>query len=399
MCVAAATLSMGDPARAVTQQDRCRIVIARLTFCLLGLLVGLLADGASATEPPPRAALVREEFRIAAIIDGRDHALEALAVYPPGDGPFPLALFTHGSPRGGPAAFPSVVPHAFVPQMEEFARRGYASVIVMRRGFGESAGPVAEFQNVCDGADHRHTTREGGKDMRAAVAALRGRPKLDMSRFIAVGYSTGGMAALSMAREPVDGLTLILAFAPTRGSRGPNDTCNPSGLIAAMEEIGRTARVPAAWIYAANDSFANLPLVRRMHAAYVAGGGVAELIELPAWGSDGHSLFSRAGIPDWRPIVDQVLTTSNLPNWTAPPSEPPWPELPPPPNLSSAAQAGWAQYLRQGPHKAFAANGSGNWSYRAGFRTPEAARAAALQACHSQRENCRILAIDDSLSQ
>jgi hypothetical protein len=157
--------------------------------------------------------------------------------------------------------------------------------------------------------------------------------------------------------------------------------------------------VPSAWVYTANDTFANLPMVRRMHAAYVAGGGVAELVELPAWGNDGHFLFSRAGIPDWRPVVDRLLTAAGLPNWASPPADAPWPDLPPPPGLSTAAQAGWAQYLRQGPHKAFAANGSGNWSYRAGFRTPDAARAAALQACHSQRENCRIVAIDDALAQ
>lgn len=375
-------------------------VIEAVTWYLTRIFVWtILAGTALAAETPSRAALVREEFKIAASIDGREHALEAMAISPPGEGPFPLALFTHGSPRGGPAAFPFVVPQGFVSQMEEFARRGYASVIVMRRGFGDSAGPVAEFQNVCDGADHRHTTREGGKDMRAAVAALRERPKLDMSRFIAVGYSTGGMAVLSMAREPVEGLALIVAFAPARGSRGPNDTCNPSSLVAAMEEIGRTSRAPTAWIYAANDTFANLPLFRRMHGAYVGGGGVAELIELPAWGADGHFLFSRAGIPDWRPIVDRLLSGAGLPNWTSPPEDPPWPDIAPPSGLSAAAQAGWAQYLRQGPHKAFAANGSGNWAYRTGFRTPEAARAAALQACHSQRENCRIVAVDDELAQ
>jgi dienelactone hydrolase len=362
-----------------------------------GLLLGLLIGGAAAAETPPRATLVREALKIDATIDGRVHALEALAVYPPGDGPFPLALFTHGSPRGGPAAFPSVVPHGFVPQMEEFARRGYASVLVMRRGFGESGGPVAEFQNVCDGADHRLTTREGGKDMRAAVAVLRGHARLDMSNFIAVGYSTGGLAVLSMAREPVEGLAYVIAFAPTRGSRAPNDTCNPGALVAATEEIGRTSRVPTAWIYTANDTFANLALARRMHAAYAAGGGTAEFVELPAWGTDGHMLFSRAGIPEWRPVVDRLLNGAGLPNWAGLPSDPPWPDLAPPPGLSPAAQAGWAQFLRQSPHKAFAANGSGSWSFRSGMRSADAARAAALNACQSQRENCRFLAVDDKL--
>lgn len=370
----------------------CKMLMATL---MLFLSQFVLLDFVHADEAIPRDALQRDGFKIDVSIDGRDHALEAFAVYPPGYGPFPLALFAHGSPRGGTASFSLVNPQAFMPQMDEFARRGYASIIVLRRGFGESTGPAVEFQNVCERADHRHTTREGGKDLRAAIAVLRTNAKLDLSRFIAVGQSTGGMAVLSMAREQVEGLAHVFAFTPTRGSRGPNDTCNPNGLVEAMEEIGRTSRVATTWIYTSNDTFASLPLARRMHASYVAAGGFADLVELSAWGTDGHFLFSRGGIPDWRPIIDRQLLSAGLPNWSSPPTDRPWPEMAPPAGLSPAAQAGWEQYLRQGPHKAFAANSLGNWSYRSGFRSPDAARAAALQSCNSQRESCRVLAVDD----
>jgi dienelactone hydrolase len=361
-------------------------------------LICIISNFANARDAIPRDALRSETFRVGVTIDERDYSLEAFAVYPPGDGPFPLALFAHGSPRGGTAGFSLINPQSFMPQMDEFARRGYASVIILRRGFGESTGPVVEFQNVCERADHRHTTREAGKDLRAAVAILRTNAMLDMSRFIAVGQSTGGMAVLSMTREPIEGLAHVFAFAPIRGSRSSNDTCNPNSLVEAMEEIGRTSRVPSTWVYTSNDTFASVALARRMHAGYVAAGGVAELVELPPWGTDGHFLFSRAGIPDWRPIVDRQLWSVGLPNWSSPPADRPWPETAPPAGLSAAAQAGWEQYIRMGPHKAFAANSSGSWSYRFGFRSPDAARAAALQACHSQRGSCRIVAVDDEPS-
>jgi dienelactone hydrolase len=362
---------------------------------LAAALAGQYA-GMAAAQTPPRADLVRESFKIETTIDGKAHTLEAVAVLPPGEGPFPLAIVAHGTPRGGLPAYATVSPMTFVPQLEEFARRGYAAVVALRRGFGQSSGPAIEFTPGCDASDHVASVRESGKDMRAIAAALRQRPKIDGSRILAVGISTGGLAVLSMGTEPVDGLMRAIAFAPVRGSRGTHDICNVNRLVEAVAGIGAASRVPTHWIYAANDSFASPALARRLFDAYRGAGGVGEMIELPAWERDGHDIFSRAGIPDWRPVVDGILSQAALPNWPSPPDDPPWPDLPPPPGLPPAAQAGWQQYLRAPPNKAFAANAVGNWAYRTGYRTPEAARDAALLSCHGRLENCRIVAVDDA---
>ena len=65
--------------------------------------------------------------------------LEALFVRPSEPGRYPLALIAHGSPRS-PAERPNMTPLAMLPQALEFVRRGWAAVIVMRRGYGGSDG-------------------------------------------------------------------------------------------------------------------------------------------------------------------------------------------------------------------------------------------------------------------
>jgi dienelactone hydrolase len=354
------------------------------------------ASTAQAAGPIPQSELVREAFKLEVEIDGTKLALEGLSVLPPGDGPFPLALMAHGTPRGGVPAYPTVTPFQFIPQLEEFARRGYAAVIVLRRGFGQSEGRAVEFTPGCDAQDHVASLRHSGNDMRSIARALRAQPKLDMNRFVAVGYSTGGLAVMSMTRERVEGLALVIGFTPTRGSRGPNDTCNAARLVEATQEVGMTSRTPTVWIYAANDSFASIPLARRMFDAFRAGGGQGEFVELPGWGSDGHNIFSRAGIPDWRPLVDRALAAHGLPNWSAPPPDSGVAELAPPAGVNAV---GWRAYLEAPPFKAFAANGIGSWAYRSGLRSEQAARNAALSACSSGgRDPCRIVAVDDALA-
>ncbi|MEJ1938285.1 hypothetical protein WDZ92_49455, partial [Nostoc sp. NIES-2111] len=171
----------------------------------LAAAIAIQCAGMAAAQTPTRATLVRESFKIETTIDGKAHALEAVAVLPPGDGPFPLAIVAHGTPRGGLPAYATVSPMTFVPQLEEFARRGYVAVVALRRGFGQSSGPAVEFTPGCDASDHVASVRESGKDMRAIAAALRQRPKIDGSRILAVGVSTGGLAVLSMGTEPVEG--------------------------------------------------------------------------------------------------------------------------------------------------------------------------------------------------
>lgn len=53
----------------------------------------------------------------------------------------------------------------------EFARRGFASLIVMRRGYGTSGGGFAESSGPCGNRDYLRAARQSASDLRAAASA------------------------------------------------------------------------------------------------------------------------------------------------------------------------------------------------------------------------------------
>ena len=103
----------------------------------------------------------------------------------------------------------------------------------------------------------------------------------------------------------------MVNFAGGRGGRRgniANNNCSPEKLVTAAGSFGRSARVPTLWIYTRNDSFFDPGLSRRMAEAYGKAGGVADYRLLPAFGHDGHYLFSAAaGVPVWAPHVAAFL--------------------------------------------------------------------------------------------
>src|ERR1700685_2387163 len=84
------------------------------------------------------APFVQQELRVSLLPSGA-LSLEALLVRPSEPGRYPLALINHGSPRSG-ADRPNMTPWAVQPEALEFARRGWAAVVVLRRGYRGSDG-------------------------------------------------------------------------------------------------------------------------------------------------------------------------------------------------------------------------------------------------------------------
>src|SRR6266568_4055136 len=86
-----------------------------------------------------QSGLIREELSIPAASNKPAGMLAAMAIRPSGAGPFPLAVINHGN--GTPNNQASLRVERFSGVAEAFARRGYAAVIVLRRGAGSSSGP------------------------------------------------------------------------------------------------------------------------------------------------------------------------------------------------------------------------------------------------------------------
>jgi dienelactone hydrolase len=356
---------------------------------LAALIVGI------ALQPAAAESYHREDLRIPMEAAG-PRGLEAMLLRPSGTRRHPLALISHGTPRDGAARAP-MSPYGSYRQALEFARRGFAALVVMRRGYGDSDGPYAESNGPCGRRDYLRSAWQSAGDLRAAIEAMNSRSDISTGGMVAVGVSAGGFATLALSANAPKGLAAAINFAGGRGSRADDDVCDEDALVRAFATLGRTSRIPTLWIYAQNDKYFGPELARRMHAAFAGAGGQAKFIDAPSFGEDGHSLYSR-GIALWTPLVDgflreQKLATGDIAAAPAPPS------LAPPPQLREKGRAGFAEYLSTSlPHRAFAVSPKGAYAYRGGRRSAREAAEAALAACAEHGPDCAVYAVDDELA-
>jgi len=357
----------------------------------LVLIVFLILAGAGMARAD--SPFVLQPIRV--LLGGDAGVLEALFVRPNEPGRYPLVLLAHGSPRAA-ADRAAMTPLAMLPQALEFARRGFAVVIVMRRGYGGSDGGWAEGFGSCDNANYVAAGNAGAADLKTTLDFVSHRPDVDPTRMIAVGVSAGGFATVALTADP-PGLVAAISFAGGRGSLESDRVCRPDRLIDAFHTYGKSSRVPMLWVYAENDHFFAPALAQQLKSAFVDSGGRVDFIAAPAFGNDGHNLFSPLGIPQWTPYVDAFLRRQNL----TPRSTPlPLPQsaIAAPKNLGTNGQAAFATFLVEAPHKAFALSPDGHFGWQSGVRTVDGARAGALKFCQQNSSNCRVMFVDDAVA-
>jgi dienelactone hydrolase len=351
----------------------------------------------TASHPGSADDFYREDLHISMAAAGPP-GLEALLIRPSGPQRYPLALISHGTAIDA-SERRAMSPYRYFSHAIEFARRGFAAVVVMRRGFGESSGGYPEG-GCCNVASYLRSARTGARDLRAAIDAMNSRSDVTTEGMIAVGVSAGGFASIALTEDPPPGLGAVISFAGGRRRTRPSedttrDLSDEAALIGAFQTIGKTSRIPTLWIYAENDKYFGPDVAHGLHAAFTAGGGRAEFIDAPAFGSDGHSLFGGAGGKSiWLPTVDRFLHQHNLGSQEllAPPTTA---ALSLPPGLGEKGRAGFADYLAAGQHKAFVTSPRGAFGYRAGMRSAAEALSAALTSCAKHAPDCAPYAIDD----
>lgn len=266
----------------------------------------LVAAALLAFALPAAAAGLSESVLRVPIVAGVEQAYIDVTVFrPPGAGPFPLVVLSHGSPRSA-ADRRRTGRQRLAAQSEVFAAMGYAVLVPTRRGYGESGGQWAEAYGSCRDPDYHAAGLETARDLRAAVDAVRGEPWADGMHIVLAGQSAGGFGSVAASATPFEGLVAVVNFAGGRGSRGPDEVCGEDRLVEAMGRYGERARVPELWIYSSNDLYFGPALARRMHSAFVKAGGRAELVEAPATGRDGHGYFELRP-DDWAPRVAAFL--------------------------------------------------------------------------------------------
>ena len=168
------------------------------------------------------------------------------------------------------------------------------------------------------GCQHLDAGRTSVEDYAAVIKELASRPDIDGSTVIAAGQSGGGFAVLVLASQPPAGLVGVVNFSGGRGgnSREEQFNCDELGFVNAFEQIGKTARIPALWLYSTADRFFWPDLVKDAFNAYSNGGPPVRLEWFGplSYAQDGHRLYRGEGKDLWSPRIGDFLRDIGAPN-------------------------------------------------------------------------------------
>ncbi|QHF05175.1 dienelactone hydrolase [Pseudomonas asturiensis] len=330
--------------------------------------------------------------------DGQTATLDAFVTRPDKPGSWPIALITHGT--DGDQTDRVISPNRFSLAAIAFARHGYASVVVMRQGYGKSSG-LPEYQGgTCEHPHHARAGKLAADDLIAALQAVRLEPWSAPDEALLIGHSAGGFSVLAAGAENTQGVRAIINFDGGRGAKNSGEVCDKEHLLSAISAYGKDSRLPTLWMYAANDNVFPRPLSTEMFNTYVSAGGSGEFLEAPAFENDGHHLFEWAPEQLWWPQVADFLSRNELSYKERVPLA--VIHLPAPEDLNASGKDSWRAYMEnQSYEKAFATNGKGAWAWSKGERTREEASATAIDRCQTHTSGdapaCTVYAIGNSL--
>jgi dienelactone hydrolase len=354
----------------------------------LVLAAALLSSGASG-----QTAFKKEELRVPAPGVGK-RGLQVLFVKPDLPGRLPLVVITHGAPKKAEDRR-KATPLQYLAVANEFARRGWATAIVMRRGFGNSDGEYVRSTGPCERPNFEVTAKADASDLRASVGYLQKRADIDNSRVLVVGASAGGLAVTALTAEPPPGLIAAISFAGGLRAARNGKPCEHGvgNVLAAFKAFGKHSRIPMLWIYSENDSVFPPEFARQYADSFSAGGGEVEYLKAPPFRSEGHTLVLW-GIPEWTPYVDEFLQRKGLVTLDKPL---PLPQpLDAPANLSETGRKHFKEFFVTPPHRAFAVSATqGAFGWQAGTSDAETAKKIALERCAKHASDCRIVVVND----
>ena len=235
----------------------------------------------------------------------RPITLEATLYRPAGSGPVPLAIVSHGADAGRN----QLRTWSALTEAHWLRDRGFAVLVLMRRGRGKSEGINGE-ENF--GRDHEGSLvdlsvgiAEAVEDLASAIAYGRKLPDVRPGPVLLAGQSRGGYLAIHYAGLKPSEVMGVVSFSGGWYPYAPVTTPD-----FAKAGRGATNKVPQLWLYADNDRLYDEAMIRGYYQAFVAAGGSARFELLHGVPGDGHLLRL---YPDrWRPIADQFLATLDL---------------------------------------------------------------------------------------
>ncbi len=222
--------------------------------------------------------------------------IAAYIYQPPGDGPFPLIVFNHGSRSKHER---KSVPFEYMGDLYRTA--GYAVLVPERRGYGTSDGPTfSEAAGGKGGAAFVDRMELEADDVLAAADYGATLPFVDPERIGVAGYSFGGIVTmLAIARNKVFKVALDQAGGSLSWKGSPE-------LRKAMTAAVGKVRIPVMFMDSKND--ATTDSVTTLAAAMQKAGRPHEIKVYPAFTptsnpgniAPGHLIFSEQGVDIWR---------------------------------------------------------------------------------------------------
>jgi dienelactone hydrolase len=351
----------------------------------------------AAAQPLPLDTRLNEQ--VIMVPAGRQQSiqLETTVYKPSGAGPFPLLIINHGKAPGDPKLQSR---DRFVYMATHFVRKGYAVVVPMRTGFSRSGGKFIEF-----GCNMTANGYAQANDIADVVSWARQQDWIDPEHIVIAGQSFGGLASVALSTQELPGVRGIMNFAG--GLKVHGGSCDWKGqLVKAFGEYGRKNRIESMWMYGANDSYFGPELVNRMHGAFTAAGGHAQLVAYGPFKHDAHTMLgSRDGQPVWQPEVDKFLAHIGMPVKAV------YAVAEPPPqrktNFAALDDAGaipylpergreqYRAFLKKDSPRAFAVSSSGAWGWAEEGENPNE---RALAACNSaSKQPCQLYTVDNDI--
>lgn len=236
--------------------------------------------------------------------DGAAIKLEARLYRPLGQGPAPLAIFSHGSDIGRNL----LNSYSHLGEARWLLDRGFAVLVPMRRGRGLSEGTYGEatYDTSHSGQiiDVSQGIEEAIEDLEAALLFGRSLSFVRQGPVLLAGQSRGGFLSVVFAgRRPQDVLGVVSFAGGWMGGGPALEHFNTTYFAEAGKGSGQS--VPQLWLYAERDSFYGEAHIRANHAAFEAAGGAARFEFYRGLPGDGHRLRSFPNL--WRPAADQFL--------------------------------------------------------------------------------------------
>jgi dienelactone hydrolase len=278
------------------------------------LLMAISAGACAATDPSTQT--IRIPLANARAI-GVEAGMVAGVFRPPGDGPFPVVVYSHGRSAPDERKLTSVPdPRGFV---RYWVRKGFAVVAPVRPGYGETGGADREdsgiyydiFGNCWGQPAFGQAAAVASEAIAGAITWVRAQPWADRNRIVLVGTSMGALASAAAAADNPDGVAAYVNFAGGTGGNGharPEHSCGSEEMAALMGAYGARTRVPSLWLYAENDSFWGAERPRAWHRAFTNRGGNARFVMTEGLrNADGHQLLGR-GSRFWISHVDRFLS-------------------------------------------------------------------------------------------